>query len=107
MIRELSHQARDGLRVVRKAVRQQVIKTQSRDGVLPILLLPAIDALREVPARKRAALLRKLFSARLQNAPPSTAERCEFESLGEYSNRYAELATLLGHPPAAPPPGEL
>src|SRR3954464_2688962 len=107
MIRELSHQARDGLRVVRKAVRQQFIKMLSRDGKLPISPAAAINALGELPLRKRGALLRKITSARSESVRPATAEQCEFNSLGEYPERHAELAALLDRPNSTPPFDEL
>src|SRR4051794_17841972 len=107
MIRELSHQARDGFRVVRKAVRQQFTKTPSRDGKLTISLPAAIEALGELPLRKRGALLRKIVSARSESVRPAAADRCEFNSLGEYAERHAQLAALLDRPNSTPTGGEL
>ena len=66
-----------------------------------------LRALRYSPAGSRIAVARKLFPYLFQRVARSTAEICEFDSLGNYETSYRRLAWLLGHSEKVPPPGEI
>ena len=64
-------------------------------------------ALRYSPAGSRIAVARKLFRYLFRKLARSTAEICEFDSLGNYETSYRRLARLSGHSEKVPPPGEV
>jgi hypothetical protein len=107
-MKELSHLARDWMRKVRRAGRQQFFPILvTRDGNLKLPPALFLYSVRQASPGGRLKLFRRLMPYLFAPAPAPSTEVCEINSLADFESGYARLAIMLGHAGKSPPPGEI
>ena len=106
-IREFSHVARDWLRKVRRSARKALMVDEATAALRRTRVMIAYGAVQHARRGCRIAVLGRAIGSFSRPPPPSSANVCEINSLADFREGCARLASLIGQLPRPRSPGEL